>query len=113
MIRSELVLRVAEMNPHLPVRTVEATVDAILDLIAAGLTQGDRVELRNFGVFSTRHRQAGAKRNPRTSAVVQKGERTAIHFKPSKSMRERLILGGASPADEAERLRAPNKTIVR
>ena len=102
MIRSELVLRLAEMNPHLPVRAVEATVDAILSRIEAALIQGDRVELRNFGAFSTRHREAGPKRNPRTGAIVEKGERTAIHFKPSRSMQARINLAGVG---EVERLR--------
>lgn len=105
MIRSELVLRLAEMNPHLYAKDVEAAVDAILDRIEAGPAQGDRVELRNFGVFSVRHREAGTKRNPRSGAAVQVEHRVAIRFKPGRSMRERLNLGEADPEGEAERFR--------
>jgi integration host factor subunit beta len=105
MIRSELVLRIAEMNPHLYAKDVEATVDAILDRIEAALIQGDRVELRSFGVFSVRHREARTKRNPRSGAAVQVGQRVAIHFKPAKVVRERLNLGETDPEGEAERFR--------
>lgn len=105
MIRSELVLRVAEMNPHLYAKDVEATVDAILDRIEAALIQGDRVELRQFGVFSLRHREAGMKRNPRSGAVIHVERRVSIHFKPSKSVRERLNRGEADPEGEPVRFR--------
>jgi hypothetical protein len=52
MIKSELVQRIAEHNPHLYQRDVENIVNAILDEIVAALARGDRVELRGFGAFS-------------------------------------------------------------
>jgi integration host factor subunit beta len=54
MIKSELVQRIAEHNPHLYQRDVENIVNAILDEIVAALARGDRVELRGFGAFSAR-----------------------------------------------------------
>ena len=66
MIKSELVLKLAEMNPHLYQRDVEILVNAILDEITDALRQGDRVELRGFGTFSIKERDARQGRNPRT-----------------------------------------------
>ena len=59
MIKSELVQRIAEHNPHLYQRDVENIVNAILDEIVAALARGDRVELRGFGAFSVKHRPPG------------------------------------------------------
>ena len=56
MIKSELVLKIAEQNPHLYQRDVENIVNAILDTIADALARGDRVELRGFGAFSVKRR---------------------------------------------------------
>ena len=97
MIRSELVLRVAEMNPHLYAKDVDAVVDAILERIAEALSDGDRVELRDFGAFSVRSHAPRAGRNPRSGAKVAIPERTSVHFKPGKGMRERVNL---KPADQ-------------
>src|SRR4051794_34651597 len=66
MLKSELIEKLAEQNPHLYRQDVEDLVNAILDTIADALTQGDRVELRGFGVFTTKRRGARAGRNPRS-----------------------------------------------
>lgn len=58
MIKSELVLKIAEQNPHLYQRDVEILVNAILDTVADALARGDRVELRGFGAFSVKRREA-------------------------------------------------------
>ena len=58
MIKSELVQRIAEHNPHLYQRDVENIVNAILDEIVAALARGDRVELRGFGAFAVKNRPA-------------------------------------------------------
>ncbi|QEE41304.1 MULTISPECIES: integration host factor subunit beta [unclassified Methylobacterium] len=96
MIRSELVTRIAEQNPHLYAKDIEAVVDAILDRIATALADGDRVELRDFGAFSLRRHELRTGRNPRTGASVVVPERTSVHFKPGKAMRERLKLKPAN-----------------
>jgi integration host factor subunit beta len=70
MIKSELVLKIAEQNPHLYQRDVENIVNAILDTIADALARGDRVELRGFGAFSVKKRDARTGRNPRTGEAV-------------------------------------------
>ena len=96
MIKSELVLKIAEQNPHLYQRDVENIVNAILDTIADALARGDRVELRGFGAFSVKKRDARTGRNPRTGATVSVEEKVIPVFKTGKEMRVRLnALGGA------------------
>ena len=70
MIKSELVQRISEQNPHLYQRDVENIVNAILGEIIAAMARGDRVELRGFGAFSVKNRPARTGRNPRTGAHV-------------------------------------------
>ena len=90
MIKSELVQRIAEANPHLYQRDVENIVDAVLDEVTGALARGDRVELRGFGAFSTKSRPARMGRNPRTGAQVRVNEKVVPYFKTGKEMRERL-----------------------
>ncbi|WP_456720494.1 MULTISPECIES: integration host factor subunit beta [unclassified Bradyrhizobium] len=90
MIRSELVERIAGRNPHLYQRDVDSVVSAILAEIAAALARGDRVELRGFGVFSTKQRQARTGRNPRTGEFVQVDKKRLPLFRASKEMHKRL-----------------------
>ena len=90
MIKSELVQRIAETNPHLYQRDVENIVDAILDEITRALARGDRVELRGFGAFSVKERPARLGRNPRTGEQVDVGEKYVPQFKAGKEIRERI-----------------------
>ena len=90
MIKSELVLKIAEQNPHLYQRDVENIVNAILDTIADALARGDRVELRGFGAFSIKRRDARTGRNPRTGETVSVSEKLIPVFKTGKEMRVRL-----------------------
>ena len=90
MIKSELVQKVAEANPHLYQRDVENIVEAILDEVTFALARGDRVELRGFGAFSVKQRPARTGRNPRTGAHVSVDQKCVPFFKTGKEMRERL-----------------------
>ena len=90
MIKSELVQRIAEHNPHLYQRDVENIVNAILDEIVAALARGDRVELRGFGAFSVKNRTARTGRNPRTGSAVSVDAKRVPYFKTGKELRERL-----------------------
>lgn len=98
MIKSELVLRVAEHNPHLYHRDVENIVNAVLDTITDALARGDRVELRGFGAFSVKRREARTGRNPRTGATVDVAEKAVPVFKTGKEMRQRLNAAGIAEA---------------
>ena len=90
MIRSELVRLIAESNPHLTIRDVERVVSTVFDQITAALADGRRVELRGFGAFSTRGRDARTGRNPRTGSAVAVAAKRVPYFKPGKELRERL-----------------------
>jgi integration host factor subunit beta len=97
MIKSELVLKIAEQNPHLYQRDVENIVNAILNEITDALRRGDRVELRGFGAFSVKRREARIGRNPRTGAQVSVAEKVVPYFKTGKEMRVRLNRKPAGP----------------
>ncbi len=90
MTRSELIARLAERNPQLYHRDVERIVATIFDEIAAALARGQRVELRGFGAFSVKRRDARIGRNPRTGVTVRVSEKFIPFFKTGKQLRERL-----------------------
>ena len=90
MTKSELILRLAERNPHLYQRDVERIVSTIFEEIAAALARGDRVELRGFGAFSIQERNARLGRNPRTGEAVQVARKSVPFFKTGKDLRDRL-----------------------
>lgn len=90
MIKSELVQKISQANPHLYQRDVELIVNTILDEICGALARGDRVELRGFGAFSVKNRPARTGRNPRTGDKVSVSEKYVPFFKSGKEMRERL-----------------------
>ncbi len=90
MTKSELILRLAERNPHLYQRDVERIVSTVFDEITDALSRGDRVELRGFGAFSVKHREARTGRNPRTGESVEVEEKFVPFFKTGKQLRERL-----------------------
>jgi integration host factor subunit beta len=90
MTKSELIQRLAERNPHLYQRDVERIVSTIFDEITAALSRGDRVELRGFGAFSVKRREARQGRNPRTGDSVSVSEKHIPFFKTGKQLRERL-----------------------
>ena len=90
MIKSELIQRIASRNEHLYQRDVETIVSTILEEITSALARGDRVELRGFGAFSVKRRDARLGRNPRTGDSVQVAEKHIPFFKTGKHLRDRL-----------------------
>ena len=90
MIKSELVARLAERNPHLYLRDVELAVSTVFEQISAALARGDRVEIRGFGSFSVRRRAARVGRNPATGDRVDVAAKVVPHFRTSRQLRQRL-----------------------
>jgi integration host factor subunit beta len=90
MIRSELLQELHKDNPDLRADEIEQVVDIFFDEIAQRLAEGGRVELRGFGAFSTRERDARSGRNPRTGETVAVPEKRVPYFKAGKEIRERL-----------------------
>ena len=90
MIKSELVQKIADENPHLYQRDVERIVGTIFDEIVEAMAEGKRVELRGFGAFSVKKREARTGRNPRTGETVSVEEKHVPFFKTGKLLRDRL-----------------------
>lgn len=90
MIRSELVQKIADENPHLYHRDVERIVSTVFDEIIEAMASGNRVELRGFGAFSIKKRDARMGRNPRTGEPVEVEEKHVPFFKTGKLLRDRL-----------------------
>jgi nucleoid DNA-binding protein len=85
LIKQDLIQRVVERTGL--VRTkAEAAVDAIFESMKQSLVEGDRIELRGFGVFTVKPRKTGVGRNPRTGAEVTIAPGKAVRFKPGKEL---------------------------
>lgn len=98
MTKSELILALSKRFPHLYQRDIETLVNTVLGGIANTLVEGGRVELRGFGAFSIRKREARKARNPKNGREVFIGERHAIYFRTGKELRERINKAQAAAA---------------
>ena len=98
MTRSELIAELAAANPHLRAPDVELIVGTVFDEISAALTRGERVELRGFGAFTIKRRDARTGRNPRTGESVPVDEKVVPFFKAGKELRERVNAAGRKAA---------------
>ena len=107
MTKSELIAQLAAENPHLRQPDIELIVATIFDEITAALARGDRVELRGFGAFSAKRRDARTGRNPRTGAAVPVAGKAVPYFKPGKELRERINAAAAG-----QRVAAPASTAA-
>ena len=99
MVKSELIARLAEENPHLYQRDIERFVSTIFEEISRALAHGDRVELRGFGAYSVKRRAARQARNPRTGEAVYVAEKHVPFFKTGKELRQRL--NGQIPSQDS------------
>ena len=90
MIRSELIQKIADENPHLYQRDVERIVNTVFEEVTDAMSRGDRVELRGFGAFSVKQRDSRVGRNPRTGETVQVEEKHVPFFKTGKLLRDRM-----------------------
>ena len=90
MIKSELIAKMVEANPHLYQRDIERIVNTVFEEVSSALSRGDRVELRGFGAFSVKRRPARVGRNPRTGEQVTVDEKFVPYFKTGKDLRNKL-----------------------
>src|SRR5713226_954610 len=104
LTKRDLVIRISD-ETNLGQQQVFDVVQKTLDYITESLAKGDKVELRNFGVFEVKVRKARVGRNPNAPATdVPIPQRAVVKFKPGKEMRAEVLkltpdnLGGASPA---------------
>jgi integration host factor subunit beta len=94
LTKSELIAELAGSHPHLRVADVELLVTTIFDQITDALAHGGRVELRGFGAFALKQRNARMGHNPRTGEVVSVKEKTLPFFKASRKLHGRLNRDG-------------------
>ena len=90
MTKSELIDRLAEQQKHLAHLDVELGVKSILEQMSSSLAVGERIEIRGFGSFSLHYRAPRMGRNPKTGEAVALPGKHVPHFKPGKSLRERV-----------------------
>ena len=108
MTKADLVEKVAEaVGPRVTKRECGLMVEAFLDAVRDALAQGDRIELRGFGVFRVRHRKARTGRNHRTGAPVEVPSRDVPVFEPSRYLRSRVDRGLRVLGKEANRETGP------
>ena len=96
MTKSELIAELASANPHLMNRDIELIVSTVFDEIIAALSRGARVELRGFGAFTVKRRDARTGRNPRTGESVAVDQKMVPFFKAGKELRERVNQRGSA-----------------
>lgn len=84
------IIRVLADQVGLTRREAAAVLGVVLDGVVEAIRAGEKVELRGFGSFRTRKRQARAGRNPRTGAQVNVPPKVVPYFKPGKQLRETL-----------------------
>ena len=90
IVKSKLLKQLANSYPNFLKKDLEKFTDIILTEIKQALKRGDRVELRNFGMFSTNIQKARISRNPKTGEKVNTPEKKSIHFKMSQEMFKKL-----------------------
>lgn len=90
MIKSELIVSLAQKMTHVPEKKVADGVNKIIELMSAALMEGSRIEIRGFGSFSLHHRPPRSAHNPKTGERVVTKEKFSPHFKPGKELKERV-----------------------
>ena len=90
MTKSELILKITSKNSYLYHKDVYKIIDTLFNCVTKALKDGDRVELRGFGTFTTKLRNARIGRNPKTGDPVAIPQKKMPFFKMGKSMRERI-----------------------
>lgn len=90
MTKRDLIEEVAKAFPQLARRDAEVVVNAVFDTLTGALVRGDRIEIRGFGSFVVKQRQAREGRNPKTGAVVPVDAKRVPFFKVGKELRLRV-----------------------
>lgn len=90
MTKSELIDRLVQKHPTIPVKDVESAVKEILEQMSQTLENGDRIEVRGFGSFSLHFRQPRIGRNPKSGEQVKLEAKSVPYFKAGKELRERV-----------------------
>ena len=100
MTKADLVDQVTAIG-DLTRRDGEVIVDTLFDAVIGALKSGDKIEIRGFGSFRTRQRNARTGRNPKTGAKVDVPAKRVPFFKPSKELRDSVNPNGAGKTKSA------------
>ena len=87
MTKSGLISRLCKIYPYMNIRNVDRVLTIVIDQIINKLSQGGRVELRDFGAFFVREKPEMSARNPRTGQKVTVGIRKVLVFKTGKGLK--------------------------
>lgn len=90
MTKPELINKLAESNPNMLIKDIEAIVSVFFETIAGSLASGKRVEMRGFGVFFAKYREGRKARNPRTGEEVDVPGKYSPFFKAGKQLRDMI-----------------------
>ena len=90
MTKSELILKITSKNSYLYHKDIYKIIDTLFNCVTKALKDGDRVELRGFGTFTTKLRNARIGRNPKTGDPVAIPQKKMPFFKMGKLMKERI-----------------------
>ncbi len=90
MVKREVVEEVVQRYPQFSKKEAEVVVNEVFACMTEALGQGERVELRGFGVFEVRQRKARHGRNPRTGAAIAIAAKRVPFFKVGKELRKRV-----------------------
>ena len=90
MNKSDLILKILESEPTLYKKDATKIVDVFFDTISKAISNSERVELRGFGVFDVKKRDARIARNPKNGTVVAVPAKNIPFFRMGKSMKDRL-----------------------
>lgn len=91
MTKSKLIEKISESNPNLTKREVEFIVNNVFSNIKNALSNGEKVEIRGFGSFKVRDKNAKIGRNPKTGEQVEVPPKKVPYFKPGKEIKETLL----------------------
>ena len=86
IVKSNLLKQLSKNYPNFLKKDLEKFVDIIFNEIKRSLKRGERVELRGFGVFSSKIQKARISRNPKTNEKINTPEKKTINFKMSKDL---------------------------
>ena len=89
MTKKDIILRVSD-ETNLKQIDVKKVVQKTFDYIVDALSRGEKIELRNFGVFKIKQRKSRTGRNPRTGQVVPVPSRKVVVFKPGLEMKKKV-----------------------
>ena len=90
IVKSKLLKQLSENYPNFLKKDLDKFINIILSEIKKAIKRGDRVELRGFGIFSSKIQKARISRNPKTGEKVNTPEKKTIHFKMSKDLFKKL-----------------------